>query len=459
MAQAKENVNKELFEEMPIPKALATMAVPTVIGQLIILIYNLADTFFIGRTNDPVMVAGVSLILPIFNICIPLSNMMGIGGGSLMARLLGIGKEERAKKVSTFSLLFAFSTALLFSLGVFLFMVPLLHALGASKDTFQYARQYATCVIVLGGIPTIMSMTMASLLRNVGCSKEAGFGVSMGGIINIALDPLFMFVLLPHGKEIIGAGLATMTSNVISCLYFIIMIRRLKGQTVLTFSPRLGLPEKTDIASVFSVGIPAAVATLLFDVTYIVIDKLASGYSDMALAAIGIVLKAERLPLNIGVGLAQGMMPIAAYNYSSGNYKRMRGVVNFSRIVGLIIGVASVVLYECLAGQIIRIFIKEAETVRIGIEFLRIRALATPLMFLSFHMVNMFQSLGLGKRAFFLAVARWAIFNIPLLYIMNHIFGMYGIVWTQSLADLLTVILSFAVYYHFEKTVLKSRSL
>ena len=447
--------NRRVFEDMPIPKALATLAVPTIIGQLIVLIYNLADTFFIGQTGNPMMVAGVSLILPIFNISIPLANLAGVGGGSLISRLLGCGDTERARKVSVFSFWLSMAIAVVFAGSVGIFMKPLLYLLGASAKTYQYARQYAFTVIVLGGIPTVLSMTLSNLLRSVGCAKQAGFGVSMGGIMNIAFDPLFMFFILPHGMEIIGVGLATMLSNCISCIYFFVVIFRLRGETALKILPSVGMPAKQELVEVFRIGVPSAVATMLFDVTYIIIDKLMSGYGDIPLAAIGIVLKAERLPLNVGIGLCQGMMPIAAYNFSSGNYKRMRSVVNFSRIVGLLFSVLTVIFYEILAPQILEVFIRDPETVRIGTYFLRVRVLATPFMFLSFHPVNFFQAVGQGGRAFTLAFIRWSIFNISMLFILNAVMGMTGLVWTQMLADILTVVVSVICFNRFEKNVMK----
>ncbi len=445
--------NKEIFETMPIGRALATLAIPTIIGQLVVLIYNLADTFYIGRTNNPLMVAGASLILPVYNICVSIAGLAGTGGGTLISRLLGAGKEGEARRVSAFSFYLSIGLSLLFSAGMACFMHPLLNILGASGDTYGYARQYAFCVIVLGALPTVMSVTMANLLRSVSCAKQAGFGVSMGGIINIFLDPIFMFVLFPKGMETAAAGIATMCSNIIVCVYYLAVILRMRESTILTFSIRAGMPERKSIGSIFFVGIPAALATLLFDLAYVVIDKLATGYGDIPLAAIGIVLKAERLPLNVGIGLCQGMMPIAAYNYSSGNHQRMKRVVSLSRIVGLVIAAISIVLYEMFAVQILRFFINDGETVRIGANFLRVRCLATPFMFMSFHLVNLFQAVGKGNKAMLLAAVRWAVFNIPMLYVFNAIFGMYGIVCTQMIADLCTVAVSFYVYRQFVKSI------
>lgn len=443
--------SREIFEEMPVPRALRTMAVPTIIGQLIVLVYNLADTFYVGRTNNPYMVAGASLILPVFNITISLASLAGVGGGSLVSRFLGTGDEEEARRVSRFSFYMAVIVSAFFSVLMFIFTEPILRALGAGPDTYEYARMYSFCVIVLGGIPTVLSNTMSTMLRSVGSSKQAGFGITMGGLLNIVLDPLFMFVIFPKGMEIAGAGIATFVSNCIACGYFFRVLWRMRESSVLTFAPRLKLPKKESVLSVFGVGVPSAAATLLFDLDYVVIDRLMSGYGDIALAAVGIVLKAERLPLNVGIGISQGMMPIVAYNYAAKNYKRMRETIGSARRTGLIVAAGSIVLYEIFAGQIMRLFIGDAGTVALGTDFLRARCLATPLMFLSFLTLHTFQCFGKGNTAMFLGVTRWAVFNIPMLFVMNRLVGMYGLVWSQTAADILTVALSFYVYFRFEK--------
>ncbi len=442
--------SKLLFEQMPVAQAVRKLAVPSVIGQLIVLIYNMADTFFIGRVNNPMMVAGAALILPIFNICIAVSVIAGTGGGTLLARLLGCGRERDARSVAAFSFWFSFCGGLLFAIGTAVFMHPLLTALGASSETYRFARLYASCVIVAGATPTVLSMTMSNLLRNIGHSKEAGFGVSMGGIINIFLDPLFMFVLLPRGSEILGAGIATALSNCISCAYFLIVIHRLHSP-VLNFSPRSMRPGGEELRSFFAVGLPASLGPLLFDLDYMVLNRLMASHSDVALAAMGIVLKAERLPLNIGIGLCLGMVPLAAYNFSAANYRRMEAVLRFTRRVGTIIGLVSIVLYELFAPWLIRFFIADAATVALGTAFLRIRALATILMFLSFVYVHFFQAVGRGDYALFLIVLRWAAIDIPMLFLLDRLFGMYGVVWAQFAGDSIVALATYLTYRHYRE--------
>ena len=426
------------------------MILPAVASQLIVLIYNMADTFFVGQTNNPYMVAGTSLILPVFNISLCLAGLAGIGGGSLISRLLGQERVEEAGKVSAFSLYLAFCIAALFALVMGLFMEPILLLLGAGDNTYEYAKQYATCVIVVGGVPTVLSNVLSNLIRSIGRSKEASTGIILGGLLNIALDPLFMFVLMPDGMEVLGAGIATCLSNCVALLFFILVLARMGKDSVITFSPARGLPRRGNILAVFGVGIPSAVASFLFDLDYVIIDKLMVSYNDLALAAVGIVLKVERFPLNVGIGICQGMMPLVAYNYSAGNEKRMNDTVRLSRRLGLGVAAVSILLYELFAPEFSRLFISEAETVALASQFLRIRVLATPLMFLSFFTVYLFQAFGKGRISLFLGVTRWLVLNIPMLFLLNSLFGMFGLVWSQVTADSLTVIMSIYVYKRFK---------
>ena len=450
MKQAAKTSQEDVFEKLPIPTALRIMILPAVVSQLIVLIYNMADTFYVGQTGNPYMVAGTSLILPVFNISLCLAGLAGIGGGALISRLLGQGRREEARRVSAFSLYLGIAVAALFSVVMAVFMRPILNLLGAGENTYLYASQYAMCVIVAGGVPTVLSNVLSNLIRSIGRSREAGAGIILGGVLNIALDPLFMFVLMPDGYEVLGAGVATCLSNCTACLFFLAVLFRMGRGSVITFSLKGGMPKGESIGAIFAVGVPSAVATFLFDMDYVVIDKLMVSYHDLALAAIGIVLKVERFPLNVGIGICQGMMPLVAYNYAAKNRQRMEDAIRLSRTLGLVIALASIVLYELFAVQFTRLFIDDAQTVALAAQFLRIRVLATPLMFLCFSTVYLFQAFGMGRVSLFLGVTRWLGLNIPMLFLLNFLFGMYGIVWSQVTADILTVALSFYVYHRFK---------
>ncbi len=442
---------KFLFEEDKVWHALAVMALPAIASQLIALVYNIADTWFVGRTNDPYMVAACSLVLPVYMITIVISNIFGTGGGTLIARLIGSGQEEEASRVSASCIRMSLCWAGVFSLLCLITMKPLLIFLGASENVLGYAVQYMIFVVIIGGIPMILTSTLSSMLRSIGLSSKASFGLGMGGILNIALDPLFMFVILPDGKQVMGAALATMLSNMAVLLYFIFVYKKAIRETVLRAYFIGEKPSKKSMSAIFGVGIPAATGIFLFDLCNIVINRLAASYGDKQLAAIGIVLKVERLPLNIGVGICMGMVPLLAYSYSAKNIKRMDSIFLFGRAVGVLIGLICVALYYVFAPVVMQSFIADADTVLYGTQFLRARCFATPLMFLCFSMVHFTQAIGRGKESFWLAVIRQIVFNIPLLFLLSSLLGMTGVVWTQAIADLFTAIVSYIIYARIRK--------
>ena len=299
------NKNKEIFETMPVPKALATLAIPTIISQLIIMIYNLADTFFIGQTNDPYKVAAAALAFVLFFVMNSLANLFGIGGGSLISRLLGEGRYDDAKKVCSFSFYGTIGITIIYSFVCFIFMDPLLRLMGASDNTIGYASSYLLWVVIIGGIPSTLSMTMAHLLRSEGYAKEASFGLGMGGVLNIAFDPILMFVIMKPGMEVSGAAIATVLSNVCSLIYFFMVFAKLYGKTVLTVSPKYAILGSRYVMQICATGFPSAIGSLLSCIASMAVNNLTANYNDFALAAMGVVKKIDMLPLNVCASLCQ----------------------------------------------------------------------------------------------------------------------------------------------------------
>lgn len=429
---------KELFENMPVPKAITVMAVPTIISQLINVVYNVVDTFFIGRTGNSYMVASVTVAFTLFMMTIAFSNLFGIGGGSMAARLLGQGRGDNARRVSAFSFYGALAVALLYSLLVGLFLDPLLKLLGASSATIGYARQYVWPVVILGSVPTILSAVGAHLLRNMGYSRQASVGLSGGGILNIILDPIFMFVLLPAGWEVLGAALATLISNTCSCIYMLIMMNRVSRTAFISISPaHLREIRREDVKEVFAVGVPSAVLTGLFDVANIVLNAQMAAHGDLELAAIGIVMKPERLPNAVNIGICQGMLPIVAYNYSSGNRERMNQVIRTARVYGLVTSVICLVLFELFAPSAVNMFLDTSAgnsadaltTIALAAVFLRIRCLASPVQFLNYHTSYCLQAMGDGRDTLIHAIVRQLVFYIPFMLLFNSLFGVSGLLW------------------------------
>lgn len=440
------NDKKALFETVPVGKALLTMAIPTVVSQLITMIYNLADTFFIGMSNDDYKMAAASIASILFFMLNALSNLFGVGGGSLLSRLLGEGREDDARRVGSFSIYGSIGVAALYSGLCFAFMEPLARMLGATDNTLEYTCTYLLWVVVIGGIPSTIGLTMSHLLRSAGYSKESGIGLAVGGIANIILDPLFMFVLLPDGNEVMGAAIATMLANGISLLYYLYVYFRLRGKSVLSISPRLARIEKELVGAILAIGLPSALTALLSNVAAIIKNKLTSGYGEAELAAFGIVVKLDMIPLNIGMGLCQGMMPLVAYNYASGNYDRMKRFARIAQIYGMATAALFILVFQIFAGDIMWVFTRLDNTIALGASFLRIACLATPFMISNFQKIYCLQAMGKGGESLLLGVLRQGLIAIPAMLILNHFVGLYGVVAAQLVSDGISFFIASAIY-------------
>ena len=451
-----QNNKTELFEHMPVGKALLTMAIPTIISQMITMVYNIADTLFIGMTNDPYKVAAASLVSVLFFMLNSLSNLFGVGGGSLLSRLLGEKRAEDARRVSAFSLYGSLVIAAAYSVVSFFLGDTLARLLGASENTLGYASSYLFWVVVIGGIPSTLGLTMSHLIRSAGYARESATGLAIGGISNIIFDPLFMFVILPRGNEVTGAAMATCLANTLSLLYFVGVYRKLKRKTVLSMSLRQANPGRKLIGSIFSIGLPSAITSLLANLTSIVKNNLTAGYGDIELAAYGIVMKADMLPLNVGMGLCQGMMPLVAYNYAAKNYPRMKAFTKTAQLSGIAVAGVFIAVCEIFAPQIVWLFIKDEATIGFGKDFLRIACLATPFIISNFQKIYCLQAMGKGKESLVLGICRQGLFAIPTLLIMNHFVGLYGVVAAQLLSDGATFIFSTLIYRKVYNQLMKS---
>ena len=446
----------ELFEQVSIPRALTVLAVPTIISQLINLIYNMADAFFIGRTGNAYMMAATTVTLTLTMLNVAFSNLFGVGGGSQIARLMGQKRDGEGKAVSAYAVRSAVTLALGYSLVTGLFLDPILRFLGASDDTVGFARQYALIVIVIGSTPTILSQTLAHLLRNTGYSGQASFGLSMGGVINIALDPLFMFVILPPGNEVLGAAVATLISNVIACVYLLTAFRSAARRAPLTLRLReaRGL-DRENLRAIYTVGVPSAILTGLFDVASVFTNKLAAAHDDLVLAAFGIVMKVERIPNAVNIGICQGMMPIVAYNYAAGNRARMHDAVRTARTYGLIISAVSILLLEIFARPVTNLFLSTsrqdvlgaATTVALAAAFLRVRCLAAPVQLVNYHSSFSLQAVGRGGYTMLHACVRELGVYIPLMFLLDAVFGQTGLAAALPAGEAMSAVFALWLLY------------
>ena len=427
---------KALFETMPVPKAIITMAIPTLISQIITLIYNMADTFFIGRTGDSLMVAGMSVCYTIVVLTTTFTNLFGIGGGNLVSRLNGRGEFENARKFCSMAFYGGILASVVYSLVVWAFMDPFLYALGASDATIEYARQYLIIVVIIGTLPSIMSVILAHLLRNVGYSKQASYGLSGGALLNIALDPLFMFVIFPRGQEVIGAALATLISNLLSFLFLLWQFIKISKKATLSASfSWLRKMSGADAFLLLKTGFPSALLICLYDVSNMFLFGLTAPYGDSAVAAIGIEIKIERIPNSLGIGLSQSLSPLVAYNLGSGNFDRMKNFVKTGRLYGIIMTLFCIALYQVFATPLSGFFMSTSRgdvegsmvTIAIAALLLRYRCCASPFMFLNYLSSYCLQAMGAVKLAIIHIIIRIVVLSIPVMYLFNCLWGLDGL--------------------------------
>ena len=270
--------------------------------------------------------------------------------------------------------------------------------------------------------------------------------MGLGSLLNVALDPLFMFVLLPKGQEVLSAGIATMLSNLVSLGYFVLMYRKLREKTVLVLPRRIEKLSGGQKKSLYSVGIPAAFAIFLFDLVTIVTNRLTVAYGDIPLAAMGIVLKLERIPINVGLGVCLGMVPLIAYNFGAGNRERMKQILSLARIVIVSFSCVCVLLFWLFARPIVGAFIPDEATILQGAAFLRGRCFALPFMMIGYHIVNYMNAVNQGKVSFLLALIRHIALIIPVMLVMNRVWGLDGLIWSQLVADAVNAVIATIIF-------------
>lgn len=437
----------ELMGKMKISKAVAKMAIPSVISSLVTVVYNMADTFFVGQTGDSLQVAAVSLTNPIFILMMAFANMLGMGGSAVLSVALGEKNELRAKKTSSFVTYASLIIGIVFAAVLIIFMNPILTLFGANEQTCEFARGY-TFHISYGAPFIIWSAAASFIVRAEGASREAMIGSMIGTIANIVLDPIFISVL---DQGTAGAAIATTIGNVLASAYYLWYF--LKKSRVLSihwkhFTVKEGILKRT-----CSSGLPTAIFSALMSVSTIVLNQLLVVYGNDPVAAIGIVFKANMFITFLQMGLANGVQPLLGYNYGSGDMARFQGVERYTKKCCLVAGVIATVLYFVLREPIIQLFISDEGVVSYGVEMLVAYMLSGPVIGILFVNMNCMQSVGHAFPATVLSVLRQGILLIPLLYLLRALFGLNGVILGQSVTDYIAVVLSIFLWRKIRRSL------
>jgi len=418
-------------------KAVMALAIPTVISQLITTIYNLADTFWVGQLNDPNQLAALAIIFPAQMVMTAIGNLFGIGAGTVVSRHLGAKDFEQAKRTSAFGFYGGAAVGLLCLAAITIFKVPFLRFIGATDVLMPYLEDYLFWVFTIGGLPTVCNLLIANMIRGEGFSKQASFGLSMGGILNIILDPFFV---LPFGLglQVRGAAIATMLSNCATTVYFAWLLYRRRRETVICLRPDAFRPTRSMASSVLLTGLPSALQVLLSAVSNMVLNNLIISYGEVAEAAIGLAKKIDTLPMGILMGLSQGAVPLFAYNYGAKNDRRMRYAVKTTLLSCLAVSAVFLVILQLWAEAATGIFISDPQTIEYGAGFIRLHCLAMPFMSVTFVLMGFFQATANNRQATALSVIRKGAVDIPLMFLMNLLIPMYGVIACQPITDIIS---------------------
>lgn len=434
-----------IFEELPVRQAVLKQIIPAIASQMIALLYSLADTYFVGMLNAPPQTAAITIVYSSFIMLTALSNLFGIGGASVIASRLGKKDTQAAQEVS--SLCFWCSTAIgiCFSVLFLLFANPILSLCGAAGSTFPFAYSYAKWVIVYGGIFSILNTLLANLIRAEGGAVQASFGLSLGGVLNLLLDPLF---ILPQflGFSVVGAGIATALSNLISVLYFLLYLHRQKGSTLLSLHPRHLPKVNRYLKEVLRIGFPSALQYGLTVVAVAAQTRFVSQYATEAMAALGIVKKLDQLPLYFSIGTASGLLPLLAYTHSAGKEDRRKQAFRFGVSISFGFSILCLAVYEIFAPQLASLFISDSITIAYSASFLRRMVTAMPFMALCYPMIIQFQAMGKVREALVTSILRKGILDIPLLFLMDAVLPLYGCMWVQPIVDCTSLLVAIAFY-------------
>lgn len=436
------NQNKavDVFENAPVRKAVLQNALPAMAAMLMVLIYNLADTFFIGQTHDDLQVAAVSLATPVFLLFMAVGTVFGIGGTSVISRALGEGRREYAKSVCSFCMWSCVVVGIAMSVLFLVFMDNILALIGASSDTWDHTKAYLT-IVCLSGPFVLIANCFSNVIRAEGESGKAMMGQVIGNLLNVILDPIMILVF---GWDIAGAAIATVIGNVVGALYYIAFY--LRGKSSLGIGIAYLTAKNGVASSVLAIGVPAALGSLLMSFSSIIMNSQMVEYGDMAVAGVGVAMKVTMMTGMVCIGLGQGVQPLLGYCVGSKNRKRYNDVLRYSLVFSFALSCALTLLCYLFTEQIVGVFLTDAAAFEYGVDFSRI-LLCTSFLFGVFYvLINALQAEGAATESLVVSISRQGLIYIPAMFILGSLFNETGLIWAQPIADVLSLLLAILLY-------------
>ncbi len=430
-----------ILDSMPVHKAIWALSVPTMMAMLVQVIYNMTDTFFIGKLNEPNMVAAISISMPVFMMIQAFGNIFAVGGASLISRQLGRGEGAGASRAGAVSFWSAAVVCTIVSLTGLIFIKPVLMSCGASVNTIGYGKSYLS--IMLMGSPFIgLKMALAGLLRAEGATKEAMIGMISGSLLNIVLDPIFIFLLK---MDVAGAAVATVIGNIVGFSYCLSFYTRKKG--VVSISWKHFRFDREVFAEIFKVGIPASVGMLLTSTGFAIGNVFAASFGDEVVAANGVARRISNITVMLSMGMGNGCQPLMGYSYGAKKYDRLQETIKKSILSGTVICVVFAFLFYIFSNFWIRVFINDPVVIDLGAKIIRSFALGMPVLAAQMLLMSMFQALGKGVQSLVISLGRQGFFYVPFLAIFSTQWGFNGFIRALPAADVATTLLSLTLFY------------
>ncbi len=430
----------ELFSSGKVSTAVLKNAIPAMVAMLMVLVYNLADTFFIGQTHDDLQVAAVAMCTPVFLMFMSVGTVFGLGGTSVIARALGEGRVEFARKVSSFCMWSCVVIGLVMAGAFLLCMDNLLTLMGVSSDVWDYAKTYMT-IVTFSGPFVILSNCFSGILRAEGQANTSMMGMLLGNLANIILDPI---MITGFNWQIAGAAMATVIGNVLAGVYYLLYYR--KGTSLLSIHPKDFTMKEGICKNVLVIGIPASLGSLLMSVSQILLNGRLMTYGDMPVAGMGVASKVTMITGMVCIGLGQGVQPLLGYCVGAKNWERFRKALNFSLLFAFALSVAMTGVCYLLTEQIVNLVLTNPDAFEYGCHFSWILLTTSFLFGVYYVLTNTLQAMGAATPSFIINLSRQGILFIPMLFLLESFLGLDGLLWAQPVVDVLSMLLAIVLY-------------
>ncbi|WP_270912595.1 MATE family efflux transporter [Allofournierella sp. CML151] len=433
-----------VFEEKNASKAILRVGLPAMLGQLTTLIYNIADTFFVSLTKEPAMIAAVTLCTPILLIIMSIASIFGMGGNSVIARLLGENDTKRVRRTLNFCVYaMAIAGIVILLIGV-VFMQPIASLSGADAENMAYTCDYLR-YIFLGAPFIILSNGAVHLFRSIGFIKESTIGLALGNSVNIVFDFLFIVV---WGWGTAGAALATSFGFFCSTVYYLVCLIRAqrKANPLIQLSPKQFAPDSRMVAQVVTIGIPGALITVLLSVSNIVLNNFIGIYGSDAVAAYGIAYKLDMVPIMLSVGLAQGVAPLVGYHFGAGRRDQMARLMRTATLYAILLGAVFLATFCLLGAQLASIFLHDEVLIRQAGHFITVLGLSAPMVGIINTVTSYFQALGAALKSLAITMMRNAVLFIPAVILLNHFWQLSGVIAAQPIVETILAVVCVIMY-------------